>query len=111
MRPPLKGQNIMNEVERLKKEKGGLDVYADILRYAKEGFSAIEEDDFFRMRWYGLYQQKPNVGHFMLRIKVPGGELNSAQARVIGEIAEEYGRGICDITTRQNFQFHWLTIE
>jgi sulfite reductase beta subunit-like hemoprotein len=100
----------MNEVERLKKEKGGLDVYEDILRYAKEGFASIAEDDFVRMRWYGLYQQKPNEGHFMLRIKVPGGELTSAQARVIGEIAEEYGGGICDITTRQNFQFHWLTI-
>lgn len=102
----------MNDVERLKKEKSGLQVLEDIRRYSKLGFSAITEDDLLRMRWYGLYQQKPKEdGFFMLRVKIPGGELTSAQAREIGLVANEYGRGIADITTRQNFQFHWLAIE
>ncbi|MEI7751442.1 MAG: nitrite/sulfite reductase, partial [Candidatus Omnitrophota bacterium] len=47
----------------------------------------------------------------MLRLKLPGGRLNAAQLRVVAEVARDYGRGITDITTRQNFQFHWLTIE
>ena len=101
----------MNEVERLKKEKSGLEVLADIRRYASTGFASITDDDLVRMRWYGLYQQKPKEdGYFMLRVKIPGGELTSAQAREIGLVANEFGRGITDITTRQNFQFHWLTI-
>jgi sulfite reductase beta subunit-like hemoprotein len=101
----------MNDVERIKKEKDGLDVRADINRYAREGFAAIHPDDFTRFRWWGIYQQKPNQGHFMLRVRVPGGDLKASQVRVIGEVAEQFGHGITDITTRQNFQFHWLRIE
>jgi sulfite reductase beta subunit-like hemoprotein len=101
----------MNDVERLKGEKDGLDVWADILRYAETGFESIDPDDFTRMRWYGLYQQRPNVGHFMLRVRVPGGELSAAQVRVFGEISKRFGGNIADITTRQTFQFHWLTVE
>jgi precorrin-3B synthase len=101
----------MNENERIKQEKNPLEVLEDLRRYAKTGFESIHPDDFLRMRWYGLYQQKPNVGHFMLRIKVPGGDLTVAQLRVVADVAKEYGGGFTDITTRQNFQFHWLTTE
>jgi sulfite reductase beta subunit-like hemoprotein len=101
----------MNEPERIKKEKDGLDVYEDILRYARTGYHSIHPDDMYRFRWYGLYEQKPKNGHFMLRVKIPGGELTSAQMRTLGEIAERYAHGFADITTRQNFQFHWITIE
>ena len=59
--------------ERLKKEKAGLDVLADIYRYAESGFGSIDPGDFMRFKWYGVYQQRPNEGHFMLRIKVPAG--------------------------------------
>ncbi len=101
----------MNENERIKKEKDGLDVFEDILAYAKSGYESINPDDFTRMRWYGLYQQKPNVGHFMLRIKVPSGYLTSDQLRAVSDVTRLYARGITDITTRQNFQFHWLQIQ
>ena len=101
----------MNENERIKAEKDGLDVLEDIRRYAITGFDSIHPDDFTRMRWFGLYQQKPNEGHFMLRIKVPSGELDLAQLRAIEHVTREHARGITDITTRQNFQFHWLTID
>lgn len=100
-----------NEVERAKSEKDGLDVLADILRYAKTGFDSIDPDDMMRFRWYGIYQQRPNEGHFMMRIKVPGGQLTGPQLKAVGGIARDYARGFTDITTRQNFQFHWLTIE
>jgi len=101
----------MNKVERIKQEKDGLDVWADVLRYAKEGFAAIQEDDFVRMRWYGIYQQRPNEGHFMMRIKLPGGIVTTEQLRVIADLTDQYARGIADVTTRQTFQWHWLTIQ
>lgn len=101
----------MNDNERIKKERDGLDCWADLVRYSETGFASIHPDDFLRMRWYGLYQQKPNEGHFMLRIKVPGGILNVEQLRVVGWVAEHIGQGYADITTRQNYQFHWLTIQ
>jgi ferredoxin-nitrite reductase len=56
----------------------------------------------------------------MLRIKVPGGRLEAAQARVIGEVADTFARGpapnpvfgdaYLDITTRQDIQLHWVRI-
>jgi sulfite reductase beta subunit-like hemoprotein len=97
--------------ERLKKEKAGLDVLADIYRYAETGFSTIDPGDFMRFKWYGVYQQRPNEGHFMMRIKVPGGRLTTEQLRTIAGLTRDYARGIGDITTRQTIQIHWLTIE
>lgn len=95
--------------EKLKLEKDGLDVIHDIYRYAKLGFDAITDDDFERMKWYGVYRQKPkDSGYFMMRTKVPGGQLTGSQAIVLSEIASDYGHGFCDITTRQTIQFHWL---
>ncbi len=101
----------MNENERIKQEKPPLEVLPNFEKYAREGFESIDPDDFLRFRWYGLYQQKPNVGHFMLRIKVPNGILTAEQVRTVADVAKLYGRGITDITTRQNFQFHWLTVQ
>ena len=96
--------------ERVKQEKDGLDIWPDIHRYAKEGFAAIPEADFARMRWYGIYQQKPNDGYFMWRIKLPGGRVTPAQLHEIGLLANQYGRGFGDITTRQDIQLHWMSI-
>lgn len=100
----------MAKNEHVKHAKDGLDVWQDIFRYAQEGHAAIPEDDFIRLRWYGIYQQKPNEGHFMWRIKIPGGKLTTHQTRVIGQLSQKVGRDIADITTRQDIQFHWMTI-
>ena len=98
--------------EQLKVAKDGLDVIHDIYRYAKLGFKAIPEDDFDRFKWYGVYRQRPkDGGFFMLRTKIPGGHLTSAQLNVMAGIADDFGHGFGDITTRQTFQFHWLRIE
>jgi ferredoxin-nitrite reductase len=98
--------------EQLKVDKDGLDVIHDVYRYAESGFATITEDDFTRMKWYGVYRQKPkDSGYFMLRTKIPGGQLNAAQLEVMAGLADDYGHGFGDITTRQTLQFHWLRIE
>ncbi|MFQ3671912.1 MAG: nitrite/sulfite reductase, partial [Verrucomicrobiia bacterium] len=98
--------------EQLKVAKDGLDVIHDVYTYAETGFQTIPEDDFTRMKWYGVYRQKPkDSGYFMLRTKIPGGQLTAAQLAVMAGIADDYGHGFGDITTRQTFQFHWLRIE
>jgi len=48
---------------------------------------------------------------FMVRIRIPNGLLRSEQVRTIANLAEKYGRGVADITVRQNIQLHWVTIE
>lgn len=99
-----------NFVERLKHEKGGLDVIHDLPAMIAAGYEAVPEEDFVRMQWYGLYHDKPKVGHFMMRVKVPGGVLTPARLRTIGGISVRFGRGHGELTTRQNIQLHWLEL-
>src|SRR5213083_1936213 len=47
----------------------------------------------------------------MQRIKIPFGGLNPEQMMVLAELAEEYSDGICHITTRQDFQLHFVHID
>ncbi|MEI6084511.1 MAG: nitrite/sulfite reductase [Verrucomicrobiota bacterium] len=47
----------------------------------------------------------------MMRIKIPFGGLNPGQLEVLADCAEEYSDGILHITTRQDFQFHFVHIE
>lgn len=102
----------LNNSERIKLEKPGPKVWDDVVqRYAEGGFASIEADDLERFKWIGVYQQRPKDGHFMLRMKLPGGWLNNEQARIVAGLARDYARGIADITTRQTFQMHWLTID
>jgi ferredoxin-nitrite reductase len=72
----------LNKTELAKQAKDGFDVLADLYRYAELGdYNAIEKDDLeVRFKWFGVYRQKPNVGHFMMRIKVPGGQLTRSMA-------------------------------
>jgi sulfite reductase (ferredoxin) len=47
----------------------------------------------------------------MQRIKIPFGGLNASQLEVLAELAEEYSDGISHVTTRQDFQLHFVHIE
>jgi len=102
----------LNKMEFTKLEKDGLDVIETIVNtYSKEGFESIESSDMDRFKWAGVYQQRPKDGHFMMRVRIPGGILSSEQARELARIAQDYGRDLVDVTTRQAVQFHWLTVE
>ncbi|QDU70873.1 nitrite/sulfite reductase [Mucisphaera calidilacus] len=102
----------VNKVEELKKAKDGFDVLQDLLNYSDAGdYDAIPEDDVAqRFKWFGIYRQKPNTGHFMIRLRIPAGQLVPSQLKVIAQLCDQYARGFGDITTRQTLQFHWLTI-
>lgn len=102
----------MIRIEELKKRKDGLDVLADIYRYARSGNHAISPDDEPLFRWYGIYSQRPiEDGFFMVRMRIPGGDLTPVQLRKIAELSALYGRGLADVTVRQNIQLHWVRIE
>ena len=47
----------------------------------------------------------------MQRIKIPGGGLNATQLETLADLAEEYSDGIAHVTTRQDFQLHYVDIE
>jgi len=119
----------LNPAERFKKDDDGLHVRDRILnRYAHLGFDSIDPTDLRgRFRWWGLYtQRKPGIGggktgaledadiedpYFMMRVRIPGGQLSADQLRTVAGVAKEYGRDLADVTDRQNVQFHWIRIE
>jgi len=101
----------MTDIEEIKSERDGFDSLQDIKRSSVEGFDSIKEEDFERFKWYGVIHESRTGKYFMLRIRVPGGQLNSRQLGTIGELSKRYARGFADITTRQNIQLHWLKIE
>lgn len=56
----------------------------------------------------GLYIQRHAP---MLRVAIPYGVFNSTQLRALAAIARKYDKGYTHVTTRQNFQFNWPSIE
>ncbi|MBD3729547.1 MAG: nitrite/sulfite reductase [Sphingomonadales bacterium] len=69
----------------------------------------LSEDQFKPLRLMnGLYLQ---LHAYMLRVAVPYGTLNSAQMRLLGDIADKYDRGYGHFTTRQNIQYNWIRLE
>ncbi|MGE5136801.1 MAG: nitrite/sulfite reductase [Gemmatimonadota bacterium] len=134
---PVKGQGQwamghyepLNKSEQMKKDDDGLHVRDRILnRYAHLGFDSIDPADLRgRFRWWGLYtQRRPGIGggrtgaladeeiedsYFMMRVRIPGGQLSAGQLRTVAGIAKEYGRDLADVTDRQNVQYHWIRIE
>ena len=101
----------MNKIEALKAERDGLDVTEDLVRFAREGWRTIADDDKERLKWVGVFHRKPTPGHFMMRIRMANGIVTAAQARLLGEITKATGRNIADVTTRQQIQLRWVTIE
>src|SRR5258708_25214789 len=113
------------KVERLKRTKNPWEGLDEIRRFAREGFQSIPPEwlgTYFR--WWGVYTQGDGAGVvagqggegkalpcFMLRIRRPNGVVNSGQLGTVAKLTEQYGRGVADLTVRQNIQLHWITIE
>ena len=112
-------------VERLKREMNPWEHFDAVRRFAREGFDSIPAawlNTYFR--WWGVYTQGDGLGaiggkggegkavpYFMVRIRIPNGQLFSHQLRTIADFAGSSARGVADITVRENFQLHWVTVE
>ncbi len=111
--------------ERLKLAKNPWDAWDEVRQFAREGRAAVlPEWTGLYFKWWGVYTQGDGIGatggvggegkateYFMMRIGLPNGILTAHQLRVIGGITRRHARNLADITTRQNIQLHWLTIE
>ena len=122
---PAPKETKAQRVERLKREKNPWEAWEDVRRFAREGReSVLPEWASTYFKWWGVYTQGDGVGvtggaggegkateYFMMRIGIPNGLLTAHQLYEISRIAAKYARGMADITTRQNIQLHWLTIQ
>jgi ferredoxin-nitrite reductase len=89
--------------ERWKHEQHGLDCWDKLISHA-DADKLPDDADTFRFRYHGLFNVSPAQNAFMLRCRIPAGELSSAQLRGLADIAEDWGGGYADITTRANIQ-------
>lgn len=112
-------ETAAQRVERVKREKAPWSILDDIKRYAQEGFDSIPEEDLnIRFKHWGIYTQGDGGGvrgtatpFLMMRLRTPNGILTAVQAKKVADISRRFARNSLDITTRQNFQLHWLRIE
>jgi sulfite reductase (NADPH) hemoprotein beta-component len=58
----------------------------------------------------GAYGQRQDGVH-MLRIKIPHGQADAGQLRALADVAARFSRGYGHVTTRQNFQAHFVRPE
>ncbi len=97
----------LTKQERWKLEENPLDSWDRLLAHAEQD-KAPNEEDTFRFRYFGLFWVGPAQNAFMLRCRIPAGELTSAQLIGLAGLADEWGNGSADITTRSNIQIRGL---
>jgi sulfite reductase (NADPH) hemoprotein beta-component len=67
-----------------------------------------EEWKAFRLL-YGTYEIRQGGDLYMLRSKLPLGQVSAEQLEALGEVAEKHSRGFGHVTTRQNVQLHFVS--
>ena len=60
--------------------------------------------DVFLFKFQGLFYVAPAQDAFMCRLRLPAGIINSHQFRGMATLAEKFGNGCADVTTRSNLQ-------
>jgi len=109
--PPWETILKRNSVERLKHNLFPTELANQWERVAGTPYENLPEEDIVRRQWFGLYHDKPKIGGFMMRVKIPSGILSARGLRTIGEIAERRARGEGELTTRQNIQLHYIGLD
>ena len=101
-------QSFRTEIENPIVQKDIIDLEKKI-RLFKEG--KIDEERFRSLRLArGVYGQRQE-GVQMIRIKLPFGKLSAEQLYRICDVSEEYSTGRLHITTRQDIQIHYVSLD
>jgi ferredoxin-nitrite reductase len=93
----------LSKPEIWKLEQNGLDIW-DRLLAAAENDQLPDEKNTFYFRYHGMFYVGPAQESIMVRLRIPAGELTAAQMDGLADLAQEWGPGHLDITTRSNLQ-------
>ena len=92
--------------ERWKYDENPLDIWEKLVAHA-DADKFPDEADSFRFKFHGFFHVAPAQDSFMLRLRLPAGEITAVQLRGVAEIAD-WGAGCAHITTRANLQIREL---
>jgi sulfite reductase (NADPH) hemoprotein beta-component len=84
-----------------------IDAFVEQLRRFERGELDAEQWRAYRVL-RGAYSQRQDGLH-MLRVKLPQGVVTGAALRALAEVATRHSRGFGHVTTRQNFQLHFVS--
>lgn len=101
-------QSFRTEIEDPIVQKDIIDLERKIALF-RDG--KIDEERFRSLRLArGVYGQRQE-GVQMIRIKLPFGKVTSEQLLRISKVSDEYSRGRLHITTRQDIQIHFVSLD
>ena len=101
-------QSFRTEIEDPIVQKDIIDLERKIVLF-RDG--KIDEERFRSLRLArGIYGQRQE-GVQMIRIKLPFGKVTSEQLVRISQVSDEYSRGRLHITTRQDIQIHFVSLD
>ncbi len=101
-------ESFRTEIENPLVQKDIIDLERKIALF-RDG--KIDEERFRSLRLArGVYGQRQE-GVQMIRIKLPFGKVSSEQLVRISDVSDEYSRGRLHITTRQDIQIHFVSLD
>lgn len=100
----------VNKIEKLKETKTPMEVYNRLDTICANGLDNLDDGESgFFLKCFGAFLKKD--GRFMLRVRIPGGQISMEQVANIGELAKEYGDDYVDITTRQQVELRYIKLK
>ncbi len=100
-----------NKIEDLKKEQSAIEFINNFENITKNGYENLTEaQSKHLLKCYGIYD-KGNKDEFVIRIRIPLGQLTLTQAKMFAKTASDFGRSRIDLTTRSQVEFRHLKFE
>ena len=100
----------INKIEALKETNSPLEFFQNLSTICEAGLENLTDTHKeFLLKCFGIFHKEE--GLFMLRLRIPAGQLEPYQALAIGGISKEFGNNYIDITTRQQIELRYLKLE
>jgi len=101
-----------HKTESIKDTFTAAEAWERLISYSKTGYASItDEDKDFVLKSFGVFDRPATPERFMIRVRIAGGALTSQQASVVADVAQRFGRDYIDLTTRQQIELRYVSIE
>lgn len=101
-----------HKTETIKDTFSAAQAWERLIGYSKTGYASItDEDKEFVLKSFGVFDREATPEKFMVRVRIAGGALSVAQATALANASKLYGQDYIDITTRQQVELRYITIE
>ncbi len=89
--------------ERWKHDEDPLDAWERLVAHS-EANKMPDPENAYRFKTHGLFYVAPAQDSFMIRLRIPAGELTSHQFHGLADLAADMGGNYAHVTTRANLQ-------